>query len=155
MQKQTTLVTQESAANKGKKWFIVDATDKPLGRLASEVAVVLMGKNKVDYTPSVDCGDYVIVINAAKVRQTGDKLHTRKYFDNKRGSYMGLRTRTAKEMVEQFPVELVTRAIKGMIPHSSLGRKIALKLFVYADDKYEQTAQTPVKVELTAKYKEK
>ena len=119
------------------------ATDNRLERLASQVAVILMGKEKVDYTPSVDCSDYVVVINAAKVHLTGDKLHTKKYFDNQAGSYGGLRTRTGKEMIEQFPAEMVKRAVAGMIPHSSLGRKILLKLFVYEGDKHEHSYSPP------------
>lgn len=155
MQRQTTQITKEQAANSGKKWFLVDAAGIPLGRLASEVAVLLMGKEKVDYTPSVDCGDYVIVINAAKVKLTGDKIHSVNYYDNKRGQYMGLRTRSAKVMIEEYPVEMVKRAIWGMLPKSSLGRKELLKLFVYADEKHEQQAQNPVTVVVANKYKEK
>ena len=102
MQRQTTQLTKEQVANGSKKWFLVDAAGKPLGRLASEIAVVLMGKEKVDYTPSVDCGDYVIVINASKVYLSGNKLKTKNYYDNKRSSYGGLRTRSAKVMIEQW-----------------------------------------------------
>lgn len=154
MQRQTTQLTKEQVANGSKKWFLVDATNKPLGRLASEIAVVLMGKEKVDYTPSVDCGDYVIVINASKVHLSGNKLLTKNYYDNKRGNYGGLRTRSAKVMLEQYPEEMLIRAVKGMIPHNSLGKVQLKKLYVYKDENYEQQAQNPTKVELCEAYHE-
>lgn len=154
MQRQTTQLTKEQVANGSKKWFLVDAAGKPLGRLASEIAVVLMGKEKVDYTPSVDCGDYVIVINASKVYLSGNKLKTKNYYDNKRSSYGGLRTRSAKVMIEQYPEEMLMRAVRGMIPHTSLGKAQFKKLYVYKDKNYEQQAQQPVKVELCDIYRE-
>jgi large subunit ribosomal protein L13 len=142
MQRQTTLAKPSEIQ---RKWYIVDASKMSLGRLASEVAVVLTGKNKPIYTPNVDCGDYVIVINAAKAVLTGKKLERKVYY-NDSGSYHGLRKRSARVMVENYPVELVERTIKGMIPHTALGRKEAKKLFVYADEKYAQTAQKPVEL---------
>lgn len=153
--RQTTQITQEQASNKGKKWYLVDATGISLGRLASEVAVILMGKNKVDYTPSVDSGDYVVVINAKKVKITGNKALTKNYYDNKRGSYMGLRTRSAKVMQEEYPVEMVRRAIWGMMPHTSLGRKELLKLFIFEDEKHDKEAQKPETIVIADKYLER
>lgn len=139
MQRQTTLAKSSDIK---RKWYIVDAADKPLGRLASEVAVVLMGKNKPIYTPNVDCGDYVIIINASKAILTGKKLEKKIYY-NDSGSYHGLRKRSASVMKENYPVEMVERTVKGMIPHTTLGRKMGKKLFVYADDNYAQKAQKP------------
>lgn len=155
MQRQTTQITQEQASVRGKKWYLVDATGIALGRLASEVAVILMGKNKVDYTPSVDCGDYVIIINASKVVLTGNKKLTKNYYDNKSSNYQGLRTRSAKVMAEQHASEMVKLAIWGMMPHTSLGRKELLKLHVFdnAEHNLESTQPTPVVV--AEKYNER
>ncbi len=125
-----------------RKWYVVDAEGKTLGRLATQVATVLRGKHKPTYTPHVDCGDYVIVINAAKVVLTGNKLEDKKYY-NHSGYPGGLRERSAKEMVEKYPEEMVTRAIKGMLPHNRLGRAMGKKLFVYADANHKHEAQKP------------
>ena len=103
MQRQTTIAKPLEVK---RAWYVIDATDKPLGRLASEVAVILMGKNKPTYTPNVDCGDYVIIVNAAKVGLSGDKIHNKKYY-NVSGYNGGLRTRTAGEMLEKYPEEMV------------------------------------------------
>jgi large subunit ribosomal protein L13 len=140
MQRQTTLAKK---AEIQRKWYIIDAANKPLGRLASEVAVILMGKDKPIYTPTVDCGDYVIVINAAKVALSGNNKLEEKYYYNTSGSYHGLRKRSARVMLESYPCEMVERSIKGMIPKSTLGRQIMKKLFVYADEKHEHEAQKP------------
>lgn len=153
--RQTTQITKEQALKSGKKWYLVDATNIPLGRLASEVAVILMGKNKVDYTPSVDCGDYVVIINASKVKLTGNKLLTKNYYDNKSGNYGGLRTRSTKVMIEDYPVELVRRAVWGMIPHNSLGRKELLKLFVFEDENHDKQAQPLEKIVVAKEYQER
>ncbi len=144
MQRQTTIAKTNEVK---RTWYIIDATDKPLGRLASEVAVVLMGKNKPTFTPNVDCGDYVIIINAKKVGLSGNKKETKNYY-NVSGYTGGLRTRSAGEMVENYPTEMVERCVWGMLPKGRLGRQIYKKLFVYADDKHEQEAQKPVVLEL-------
>ena len=128
-------------------WYIVDATDMPLGRLATRVADVLRGKHKPTYTPHVDCGDYVIVINASKVVLTGNKLDDKMYYDHS-GYTGGLRERTAKVMREQYPVEMIERAVKGMIPHTRLGNKEAKKLFVYAGSEHPHTAQNPQELKI-------
>ncbi len=125
-----------------RKWYVIDATDKVLGRLASEVAHILRGKNKATYTPHIDCGDYVIIINAEKIKLTGNKLDKKLYY-NHSGYAGGLRTRTAKEMVENYPVEMVERAIKGMLPHNRLGRAMFKKLFVYEGENHPHMAQKP------------
>ena len=128
--------------NIDRKWYVVDAEGQTLGRLASKVASILRGKHKVTYTPSVDCGDYVIVVNASKVKLTGNKLTDKMYY-NHSGFPGGLRERTAREMIERYPEEMVERAIKGMLPHNSLGRAMGKKLFVYADANHKHEAQKP------------
>ena len=124
-----------------------DATGKTLGRLATQVATVLRGKNKPTYTPHVDCGDYVIVVNADKVVLTGNKLEDKKYY-NHSGYPGGLRERTAKEMIEKYPEEMVERAVKGMLPHNRLGRQMYKKLFVYAGSEHKHEAQKPEVLEV-------
>jgi len=128
-------------------WYVIDAKDMPLGRVASKAAVVLRGKHKVTYTPHVDCGDYVIIVNADKVLLTGNKLENKMYYDHSR--YVGgLRERTAKEMRENYPEEMIERAVKGMLPHNRLGRQMYKKLFVYAGSEHPHTAQQPKNLEL-------
>ena len=130
-----------------RNWYVVDATGKTLGRLATQVATVLRGKNKPTYTPHVDCGDYVIVVNADKVVLTGNKREDKKYY-NHSGYPGGLRERTAKEMIEKYPEEMVERAIKGMLPHGRLGRAMGKKLFVYRGSDHKHEAQKPVALEI-------
>ena len=145
MQRQTTLAKKEEIQ---RKWFVVDATDIPLGRLASKVAVILMGKDKPTYTPNQDCGDNVIIINASKVKLTGNHPRTKKNYYNVSGYNGGLRTRTSCVMLEEFPEELVERAVWGMLPKGRLGRSIARKLHVYRDGNHEQAAQKPEVLDL-------
>ena len=130
-----------------RKWYVIDATDLPLGRVASKAAHILRGKHKVTYTPHIDCGDYIIIINADKVKLTGNKLNDKMYY-NHSGYPGGLRERNAKEMIENYPVEMVERAVKGMLPKGRLGRKMYKKLFVYAGSEHEQMAQKPEKITL-------
>ena len=144
MQRQTTIAKPNLVE---RKWYVIDATNKPLGRLASEVAVILMGKNKPIFTPNVDCGDFVIIVNAEKVGLSGDKIHTKKYYNNSQYTG-GLRTRTAGEMLEKYPVEMVERSVWGMIPKGRLGRQIYKKLFVYEGPNHKHDAQQPVVYEL-------
>lgn len=145
MQRQTTLAKPNEIS---RKWYIVDATDKPLGRLASEVAVILMGKDKPTYTPNVDCGDYVIVINASKVAMSGTNKLKQKNYYRVSGYTGGMKKRTAGEMLANYPTELIEKVVKGMVPHTTLGRKITKKLFVYADDQHKHEAQKPVVKEI-------
>lgn len=128
-----------------RKWYLIDAEGETLGRLATKAATILRGKHKVTYTPHVDTGDYVIITNASKVRLTGKKLDDKMYY-NHSGFPGGLRERTAKEMVEKYPEEMVERAVKGMLPKGRLGRQMAKKLFVYAGSEHEQIAQKPEKI---------
>lgn len=130
-----------------RKWYILDAEGQTLGRLATKAATILRGKHKVTYTPHVDTGDYVIIINASKINLTGKKLEDKMYY-NHSGFPGGLRERTAKEMVENYPEEMVERAVKGMLPHNRLGRQMGKKLFVYRDENHEQMAQKPEKLEI-------
>ena len=125
-----------------RKWYVIDAEGKVVGRLASEVAKILRGKNKPTFTPNVDTGDFVIVINTDKMVFTGNKLEDKMYYDH--SQYVGgLRERTAKEMKEKYPVEMVERAVKGMLPHNRLGRQMYKKLFVYEGAEHPHMAQQP------------
>ena len=144
MQRQTTIAKNSEIQ---RKWYVVDATNKPLGRLATQVAQVLSGKVKPIYTPNVDCGDYVIIINAEKVSLSGDKIHNKKYY-NVSGFPGGLRTRTAGEMIAKFPVEMLERTVHGMLPKGRLGRQIEKKLFVYAGPEHKHEAQKPEVLEI-------
>ena len=130
-----------------RNWYVIDATDIPLGRLASKAAYVLRGKHKTTFTPHIDCGDNVIVINAEKVKLTGNKLEDKLYYNHSR--YVGgLRVRKAKEMVSKYPVEMVELAVKGMLPNGRLGRQMYKKLFVYAGSEHPHMAQKPEVMEV-------
>ena len=139
--------TMANAATIERKWYLVDAAGQTLGRLASEVATVLRGKNKPTYTPHVDTGDYVIIINADKVVMTGKKLENTKYYRHS-GWLGGLKVKTAKQFLEQNPTGFVEAAVKVMLPHNTLGRKQGMKLFVYAGDKHPHAAQNPVEMKV-------
>ena len=139
--RQTTFI---KPAEVERTWYVVDATGKTLGRLATEVATVLRGKHKPSYTPNVDCGDFVIVINADKITMTGD-MEGKKYY-NHSGWRGGLRVRTARTMKESYTVEWVERAIHGMLPHTKLGNAQRKHLFVYTGDKHPHAAQKPVEL---------
>ena len=146
MQRQTTMAkTSEVKRN----WYLVDATDIPLGRLASKIAVILMGKDKPTYTPHVDCGDNIVVINASKVKLTGNDPEHKKNYYNVSGYNGGLRTRSAGVMKREYPVEMIERSVWGMLPKGPLGRKMIKKLHVYADGNHEQQAQNPVALDLS------
>ncbi len=130
-----------------RKWYVIDAEGQTLGRVATKVATVLKGKHKPTYTPHVDCGDYVIVINASKVNLTGNKLEDKIYY-NHSGYTGGLRERNAKTMIEKYPEEMMERAVKGMLPKGPLGRQMIKKLFVYAGDTHNQQAQKPIEMKV-------
>ena len=137
----------QSKETVAREWYVIDAKDMPLGRVASKAAVILRGKHKVTYTPYVDCGDYVIIVNADKVALTGNKLEDKIYYNH--SMYVGgLRERTAKVMREQYPVEMMERAVKGMLPHNRLGRQMYKKLFVYAGEDHKHEAQKPEVLEV-------
>ncbi|MGN0346496.1 MAG: 50S ribosomal protein L13 [Lachnospiraceae bacterium] len=125
-----------------KKWYVVDATGYTLGRLASEVAKVLRGKNKPVYTPNVDTGDYVIVVNADKIKVTGKKLDQKIYYDH--SDYVGgMRETTLREMLAKKPEDVIERAVRGMLPKGPLGRQMFTKLHVYAGPEHNHAAQKP------------
>ena len=128
-------------------WYVIDAEGKALGRVAALAATYLRGKNKPTYTPHIDCGDNIIIVNAEKVLLTGNKENTKMYYNH--SMYAGgLRERTAKVMRERYPEEMVERAVKGMLPHNRLGRQMAKKLFVYAGATHKHEAQKPVALEV-------
>ncbi len=130
-----------------RKWYVIDAEGKPLGRVASKAAHILRGKHKATYTPHIDCGDYVIIVNASKVLLTGNKLEDKKYYSH--SQYPGgLRTRTAKEMIEKYPEEMARKAVKGMLPKNRLGRAMYKKLFVYAGSEHKHMAQKPSEMDV-------
>ena len=128
-----------------RKWYVVDATDMVLGRLASNVAAVLRGKNKPIFTPNVDTGDYVIIINADKVRLTGKKLE-QKYYRYHTGFIGGLKEIQYKELMEKKPALAVELAIKGMLPKNSIGRQMFRKLKVYTGSEHPHAAQKPIEL---------
>ncbi len=131
-----------SPATIERKWYVVDATDMTLGRLASEVAKVLRGKNKAIFTPHIDTGDYVIVINAEKIKVTGKKLEQKIYYHH--SDYVGgMKETTLKEKLAKKPEEVIELAVKGMLPKGPLGRQMYKKLFVYAGAEHAHAAQKP------------
>ena len=130
-----------------RKWYVIDAAGKPLGRVATKAAHILRGKNKPTFTPHIDCGDYVIIINAGEVKLTGNKMNDKMYY-NHSGFPGGLRERNAKTMIESYPEEMMERAIKGMLPHNRLGRQMGKKLFVYRGADHKHAAQKPIEMKV-------
>ncbi|MCI8894232.1 MAG: 50S ribosomal protein L13 [Lachnospiraceae bacterium] len=131
-----------SPATIDRKWYVVDAEGKTLGRLASEVAKVLRGKNKPIFTPHIDTGDYVIVVNAEKIKVTGKKMNQKIYYHH--SDYVGgMKETTLKEMLAKKPERVVELAVKGMLPKGPLGRQMYKKLFVYAGPEHKHAAQKP------------
>lgn len=142
--RQTTFI---KPAEVTRTWYVVDADGKTMGRLATEVAAVLRGKHKPTFTPNVDCGDFVIVINADKIVMTGNKMEDKKYYSHT--MYPGgLRVRTAKVMKQQYTIEWVEKAIYGMLPHTRLGDVQRKHLFVYTGSEHPHAAQKPVELVL-------
>jgi len=130
-----------------KKWYLIDAKEKVLGRLASGIASILRGKNKPIFTPHMDAGDYVVVINADKVILTGGKIEKKMYYHHS-GYVGGLKKTTAKEMLLKRPENLIKFAVKGMLPKNTLGRRQLTKLKIYAGQDYPHQAQQPEKLEI-------
>ena len=131
-----------SPATIDRKWYVVDAQGQTLGRLASEVAKVLRGKNKPIYTPHVDCGDYVVIVNADKIVVTGKKLDQKIYYHHS-GFVGGMKETTLREMLQKKPEQVVELAVKGMLPKGPLGRQMNTKLHVYAGAEHPHAAQKP------------
>ena len=125
-----------------RKWFVVDATDLVLGRVSTEVASLLKGKHKPTYTPHVDCGDYVIIVNAEKVALTGNKLDDKLYYRHS-GYPGGLKSRTAKRMLELQPQKVLEKSIRGMLPKNRVGEDMYRKLYVYVGSEHPHQAQKP------------
>jgi large subunit ribosomal protein L13 len=145
-----TLSYKTVSANKAtvnKEWIVVDAENMVLGRLASKVAKILRGKNKPEYTPHVDCGDYVVVINAEKVQLTGNKMADKLYIRHS-GYPGGQRSQTAKDILAKYPERLVEKAVKGMLPKNRLGRKLFGNLHVVVGSEHKYEAQKPKVVDL-------
>ena len=135
-----------SPATIERKWYVVDATDKTLGRLSSQIASVLRGKNKPTYTPSMDTGDFVIVINADKIKVTGKKMDQKIYY--RHSDYVGgMKEATLKEMMAKKPEDVIKLAVKGMLPKGPLGRQMIKKLHVYAGAEHAHAAQKPETLE--------
>ena len=140
-----------STANVERKWYVVDAADQTLGRLSSEIAKVLRGKNKPTYTPHIDTGDYVIVINADKIKVTGKKMDQKIYYHH--SDYVGgMKETTLKEMLAKKPENVITLAVKGMLPKGPLGRSMLTKLHVYAGPEHNHAAQKPEVLEIAKRY---
>ncbi len=130
-----------------RKWFLVDAAGKNLGRLCTEIAKILRGKDKPTFTPHLDCGDFVVVINAGKIKVTGNKLAGKNYY--RHSGYVGnLKVTSLGEMMEKSPETVIRKAVKGMLPHNILGRKILKKLKIYKGEKNPHGAQKPEKIDL-------
>ena len=140
-----------SPATIERKWYVVDATGHTLGRLTSEIAKILRGKNKPTYTPHIDTGDYVIVVNADKIKVTGKKMDQKIYY--RHSDYVGgMKEATLKEMMNKKPEDVITLAVKGMLPKGPLGRSMIKKLHVYAGPEHVHAAQQPEVLEIKSRY---
>lgn len=140
-----TLSITKKQAEEGSKWLLVDATDVPVGRLATKVATLLRGKHKPNYTPHINCGDFVVVINADKVKFTGNKESQKKYFRYS-GYIGGIKGIVAEDLKEKNPVQIIESAVKGMIRRGALGHQIWKRLKVYKGAEHPHVAQNPIKV---------
>ncbi len=142
-----TLMLTEQEAKASRQWWVVDATGKTLGRLASEIAPILRGKHKPDFTPHVDNGDFVVVINCEKIAVTGNKLDAKRYYRHSRYPG-GLKSRTLREQLKRFPERVIYEAVKGMMPKTRLGRAQMKKLKIYKGSEHPHQAQKPQPLEL-------
>lgn len=140
-----TFVTKPADVERG--WYVVDAEGQTLGRLASKVAAILRGKHKPIYSPSVDCGDYVIVLNADKIHVTGRRMDQKRYYRHS-GYPGGLTEISLRDQLQQYPVRPIEAAIRGMLPKNKLGRKMFKKLKVYAGSEHPHQAQQPVEMKI-------
>lgn len=145
MQK-TTMIKKEFA-DSNRKWFIIDAQDQILGKLSVDVANILRGKNKAIWTPHVDCGDHVIIINSKGIKLSSNKAERENWYTH--SHYMGgLRTRSGKEMIEKYSIELITKSIKRMLPKNKLSRKVITKLHIYENANHGHEAQQPITIKV-------
>ena len=136
-----------NAKNRERNWLVVDASGQTLGRLATQIATALRGKRKPEYTPHVDTGDFVVVVNAAKIAVTGNKLADKRYYRHS-GYPGGIKERSLEEMLRRRPEEVIRHAVKGMLPRTRLGRKQLTKLKVYAGPEHPHVAQKPTPLTL-------
>jgi len=143
-----TYVAKPDEVLAGKTWYVVDANGQTLGRLASKVAKVIMGKHKPMYTPNLDCGDFVVVINAQKIRVTGNRMDEKMYYRHSMYTGSGLKEDSLRTVLQHKPERVIREAVWGMIPHGSLGRQMIDKLKVYGGDEHPHSAQKPEKLEL-------
>jgi large subunit ribosomal protein L13 len=137
----------EKTAEIERDWFVIDAQDQTLGRLASKIAPILRGKHKPSFTPHLDCGDYVIVVNAEKIRVTGRKLD-QKYYHRHSGYPGGLTSISLRDQLDKHPERVLQSAVRGMLPKNRLGRRVIKKLKVYAGDSHPHSAQQPKTLDL-------
>lgn len=142
-----TLSPSAKEAQEGREWFVIDATGKTLGRLATEISIILRGKNKPNYTPNLDTGDFVVVTNCERVVVTGDKLDTVRYYRHSRYPG-GLKSRSMREQLQRFPDRVIYEAVRGMMPKTKLGRAQMKKLKIYAGPEHPHKAQQPQSLEL-------
>jgi large subunit ribosomal protein L13 len=145
------MMTKTYMAKQGeltRKWYVVDVSEKVLGRAATKIATVLMGKHRVEYTPHVDTGDFVVVVNAAKIKVTGSNKPTEKVYQRFSGYPSGLRSTTLAEMLQKHPQRVVSEAVRRMLPKSRLGRAMLKKLKVYAGSEHPHQAQQPEAMEI-------
>ena len=149
MDTQSYKTVSANAATVTKEWVVIDATDQVLGRLATQVAVMLRGKHKVNFTPHVDCGDNVIILNAGKIRLTGNKL-TEKVYVRHTGYPGGQRFATPKELLSRKPLEVLRHAVKGMLPKNRLGAQLLRNLYLYEGNEHPHQAQQPKIINLKA-----
>ncbi len=133
--------------NRQRDWYVVDAEGKTLGRLATQLADVLRGKRKPDFTPHIDTGDFIVVVNAEKIRVTGDKMNSKIYWRHS-GYPGGIKSRTLGEMLDKQPEEVIRKAVRGMLPRTKLGRQQLMKLKVYAGPEHPHAAQLPQPLEI-------
>ncbi len=143
-----TYVAKPDEVMAAKAWYVVDAEGQTLGRLATKIARVIMGKHKPMYTPSLDCGDFVVVVNASKIRVTGNRLTEKKYYRHSMHTGSGLKEDTLQTVLAKRPERVIREAVWGMIPHGALGRRMITKLKVYGGSEHPHAAQQPAKLDL-------
>lgn len=146
----TTVMTKENAL-KQRKWYIIDATDLQLGRLSVEIADLLRGKRKPDFTPNVDCGDFVVVINSDKISLTGNKKENEFWYNHSGYIKTGLRKRSGQIMLDHYSNELLRRSVWGMLPKNKLSRSLLRKLYIFKDEHHNKEAQQPIIYQLTSR----
>lgn len=144
---QKTTMMKKEAADISRKWYIIDATDLILGRMSVKIADVLRGKNKVIWTPNVDCGDHVIVINSKNIKVSSNKAE-REFTYTHSHFLSGLRTRSKGEMIDKYSIELITNSVKRMLPKNKLSRQMITKLHIYNDSKHGHEAQKPIELKI-------